>query len=77
MQSKRHCYCRASLTARPVKRLGWLVAVVTGLLWAATPAAALTCEEDIDGVNDQPGQKDLTEFCADAGDGSPFELHTT
>ena len=85
MQGKRHCYCRASLTARPVKRMSWLVALVAGLLLGAAPAAAqlpvpTDCQTDVackkpdmsgECPDDEPGQKDLTQFCTEAGDPSP------
>jgi len=34
------------------------------------------CQNDVQGANDQPGQKDLTKFCVAAGNGSPYELYT-
>ena len=47
----------------------------------ASPAAAVLpvptdCLPDSDGANDETGQKDITLYCVDAGDGSPFELNT-
>lgn len=36
-----------------------------------------SCQVDLDGPNDQPGQKDITRFCVDPGAGTPFELHTS
>ncbi len=45
---------------------------------ATRPAlAVLNCQDDVDGANDQPGQKDVTQFCAELDDGSPYELSTS
>jgi hypothetical protein len=57
--------------------------LATGIitLVLASPAAAAlptptNCQSDVQGANDQPGQKDVTEFCVDIGS-SPFELYTS
>lgn len=55
--------------------------LVVGVILASTPAAAqlpvpTSCQVDVQGANDQPGQKDLTQFCVDPGDNGPYELHT-
>jgi hypothetical protein len=59
--------------------LGSLVALLT--IHALPASAALpvptSCQIDIDGPNDDPGQKDITQFCVDPGLGTPFELHTS
>jgi hypothetical protein len=34
------------------------------------------CAIDAGGANDAVGQSDLTKYCANLGDGSPYELHT-
>ncbi len=50
------------------------------LLFAFSSYAVLPiptdCQSDVHGANDEPGQKDLTQFCAESGDNSPYELHT-
>jgi hypothetical protein len=33
------------------------------------------CQPDLDGANDEPGQKDVTEWCAQPGDGMPYEIY--
>jgi Cys-rich repeat protein len=43
----------------------------------STPASAARCVIDVDGANDEPGQKDVTQFCSGMGTGSPHELHTS
>ena len=43
--------------------------------WAVLPIPT-DCQIDLQGANDEPGQKDLTQLCTDLGDNSPFELHT-
>lgn len=42
---------------------------------AALPVPS-NCQNDVDGANDQPGQKDVTRYCTDLGDGSPYDLLT-
>ena len=69
MGKKGKCKSSGGFTAWSVGLIGCLLLV--GVLVPA-PAAAQnlppgSCQSDIDGVNDEPGQKDLTEFCADAG----------
>ena len=53
--------------------------VIGAVLIAAEAAAVLPvptdCQDDVQGANDQPGQKDLTKFCVAAGN-SPYELYT-
>lgn len=34
-----------------------------------------TCQADVDGANDEPGQKDVTQWCAEPGDWMPYELY--
>lgn len=59
-------------------------AILAVLVLSASPArdviAALpiptSCQSDLDGANDQPGQKDITEFCVEPGLGTPFEIHS-
>ena len=52
----------------------------TQLLFVGAAAAQLPvptdCQADAQGANDEPGQKDLTQFCAELGDSVPYELHT-
>src|SRR5690242_13920973 len=60
-------FCRALLSA--------LFSIA--LLAYATPAVASHCIVDVNGANDVPGQKDVTEFCSGMGDGSPFDLIAT
>jgi len=43
---------------------------------SATLPVPTNCQDDVNGPNDEPGQKDVTRFCVDDGDGSPFELYT-
>jgi hypothetical protein len=55
-----------------------LAALLLASALTATPAlAVLNCQDDIDGANDQPGQKDITQFCGELGNGSPYELVTS
>src|SRR6185295_16248741 len=66
---------------RGAVRAALLLAVVSvGSLVVSRAAPALPvpteCQNDIDGANDQPNQKDLTRFCLAIGDGMPFDLHT-
>ena len=66
-----------NLVTRTLCALTFLV----GLLAGPAPAVAghlpvpSDCQSDVDGANDQPGQKDLTQFCAAAGTSS-IELNT-
>jgi hypothetical protein len=34
------------------------------------------CQNDAQGANDEPGQKDITRFCVDDGPNTPYDLHT-
>src|SRR5262245_54066742 len=54
--------CSAAVTVEPV--------------WASLPVPT-SCQDDLGGANDEPGQKDLTGFCVDVGNGSPFDLLTS
>jgi hypothetical protein len=56
--------------------VGLLVASLSVTGWAALPVPD-SCQIDLDGANDQPGQRDITQFCVDPGVGTPFELHTS
>jgi Cys-rich repeat protein len=47
------------------------------VLVMAAPAAAMRCIVDVDGANDDPGQKDVTQFCVGLGDNDPFDVHAT
>jgi len=47
------------------------------VLLLATPAFAERCYIDVDGANDDPGQKDVTQFCSAIGAGEPYELHAS
>ena len=54
-----------------------LLAVGLGLPTAASALLVPTnCQVDPRGANDRPGQRDVTKFCVEQGDGSPYELHT-
>ena len=44
---------------------------------AALMPAPTNCTADQQGADDEPGQKDLSEFCQEDGDGAPFEVHTS
>lgn len=45
------------------------------LLVTAAPAAATRCIVDVDGANDDPGQKDVTQFCVGLGEDEPYDVH--
>lgn len=45
------------------------------VLATAGPAAAMRCIVDVDGANDDPGQKDVTQFCVGLGQNQPFDVH--
>jgi hypothetical protein len=45
------------------------------VLVTASPAAAMRCIVDVDGANDDPGQKDVTQFCVGLGEDAPFDVH--
>ena len=47
------------------------------IVTTAMPAAAMRCLVDVDGANDDPGQKDVTQFCVGLGANDPFEIHAT
>src|SRR5512139_2806116 len=47
------------------------------VLALASPAFAERCIVDVDGANDDPGQKDVTQFCSAIGAGDPYELHAS
>ena len=73
--SNGQCSCRwlrrgATLT------LALLVGVFAALPAAAQLPVPTDCQVDVQGANDQPGQKDLTLFCVEGGDNGPYELHT-
>jgi hypothetical protein len=38
------------------------------------PGSGQQCITDVQGADDEPGQKDLNEFCKQADDGTPFEV---
>lgn len=54
-----------------------IVMICALLVLAATPASATRCVVDVDGANDDPGQKDVTQFCTGRGTGEPFEVHAS
>src|SRR5438128_653815 len=72
--------CRHRLPSRsPSFRLGalgtWCAALALLLGAAASPSlAAFRCTSDLMGANDQPGQKDLTQFCIDPIGSGPFHF---
>jgi hypothetical protein len=56
--------------------LGLFLFTLTASPAAAQPPPVFTgCQNDVQGANDEPGQKDLTRFCVAAGNG-PFQLFT-
>jgi hypothetical protein len=63
---------------RPTTILQLAAVALTCALTASAALAAIpiptNCQNDVDGANDQPGQKDITRFCFDLGDSSPYEL---
>ena len=61
--------CRCGARPRGVAYL-FFASFLVGCLAPSVVAAALNCQDDIDGANDQPGQKDVTQFCAEFGDGA-------
>jgi len=75
---------QAAPTSSPRRRAGSLASRVALLaafgLLLVMPAHAghlpvpTNCQPDVDGANDQPGQKDVSQYCIDVGDGSPYEL---
>src|SRR6185503_11837360 len=71
------CTSRRSTSAvvRAVRCLVFVAAVLVTTEAAAVLPVPTTCQNDVLGANDQPGQKDLTKFCAAAGS-SPYELYT-
>ena len=61
-------------------RIGKALAAGLFLLAVAAPPAVAqppfnSCQNDVQGANDVPGQKDLTRFCVEPG-ASPFEVFT-
>ena len=68
---------RAAVARMPIA-FAAIVVMCLGLV-ATQPVLGQTlgnCQTDVQGANDQPGQKDLTQFCAELGDFFPFDLHT-
>jgi hypothetical protein len=58
----------------------WVAALLAAVILIGSPsdsAAALptptNCQDDVNGANDDPGQRDVTRKCIDVGDGSPYE----
>jgi hypothetical protein len=58
---------------------GVLAAVLALTLASAAPARALTytCVDDLQGADDEPGQKDLNRLCSAGDTASPYELNVT
>jgi len=80
MKRKSNCSTLGGSKPLTVALLICLLLLVGGLI-GPTPAAAqlpvpTSCQVDVQAENDEPGQKDLTQFCVDSGDNSPYELHT-
>jgi hypothetical protein len=85
------CTCRwlresAAATGKRISALGTgisgaviLAVLLVGLGSAPAYAQTYSCADDVQGANDQPGQKDLTRMCvaAKTGPSDPFELYTT
>lgn len=67
---------------RPRRRARWVLPctllAVSALLGSVFRADALptpaNCQADPGGANDRPGQRDVTRFCVERGDGAPWEL---
>src|SRR5438132_3043191 len=78
MKVKRIFSCFKGLTATAVGLFSCLL-LMGGVLAPALAALPVPthCQIDVGGVNDPPGdgQKDLTQFCVDTGNGSPYELN--
>jgi len=58
-----------------------VLGILTMSIGTVSPAVAAlpeptACFNDLQGANDEPGQKDITRFCAEEGTGTPFEIHT-
>jgi Cys-rich repeat protein len=70
--NKFSCWLSSACTGAVTKAL-----VCVFVLVMATPAFAERCIVDVDGANDDPGQKDVTEFCSAIGAGTPYELHAS
>lgn len=68
MQTIRRIVPRALFTAFVVLTL----AATAGASHTFPPGA---CQSDIDGANDEPGQKDVTQWCVQPGDSVPYELY--
>src|SRR5438105_3523529 len=72
------CQCRPSAGRSKILALGALTALALAVLPPA-PASAQTipvpteCQIDVQGPSDEPGQKDLTKFCAASGT-APYDL---
>ena len=63
----------------PILAFTLLLGTVTAAPAAAQLLAPTDCQIDLQGVNDEGGptaQGDLTQFCVEVGDGSPFDLHS-
>lgn len=58
------------------KAAGALTALALVLAFAQS-ASATRCIVDVDGANDDPGQKDVTQFCTGLGSGNPYDVHAT
>jgi hypothetical protein len=72
-------YCRANRISA-AKSLASAVCLLSlsCLVVAASPmVASAQCQNDVDGANDQPGQKDITRLCLTPGDGLPHEWEVT
>src|SRR6266566_4374306 len=81
------CTCRwlrdsAAATGKRISALGtgisgavMLAVLLVGLGPVPAHAQTFSCANDAQGVNDQPGQKDLTKMCVAPGSGS-FQLYT-
>src|SRR5690349_14467438 len=60
--------------ARLALALGTWCAAAAILLDPARSFAAFRCTPDLQGAMDEPGQKDLTEFCLDPAAAVPFDF---
>jgi hypothetical protein len=69
----RHFNCTGSFRNVAAVAIGAFALVLA----VAAPASATRCIVDVDGANDDPGQKDVTQFCVGLGDNDPVDVHAT
>jgi hypothetical protein len=71
--------CRANYisAAQSLAAAIWLLSLSFFVVAASPTVASAQCQNDIDGANDEPGQKDITSVCLISGDGLPYEWEVT